>query len=156
MKSLWLHKNKPELKTKRISEGKILKESGNPVLDLFFKKYSGGSECGRNQIEEEKDWPLAIDLTKQAIKDGVKILYNPAFFANDLLVDIHLLQKNDDGSYTAFVLKIATRISDRSLQAAAYQLFAIENSGIIISEFKFVIINNHYRLRGELDRKSVV
>lgn len=155
LKYIWLHKNSPELKNNSTAEGKLLKEAGNPIVDLYFSLFPDGLECGKNQIEEEKNWPFSISKTQEFIAAKAKTLFNPAFYSEGLLCDVHILERKDNGTYRAGIIKISTKISDRSLNEAAFQLTVLELSGIGIEDFDFILINNKYVRKREIQPKKL-
>lgn len=151
-KSLWLHRNREESSRNLPSDSKLIKLTSNQLVEsakALFKAepYS----CSRLKLEEDKDWNASVKATTEAINDGEKLLANPSFYANDLMCDIHYLEQKKSGNWIAYVVKSSTKISDKSIEKAAFQLHAIQEAGLKIVQFKFLTIDNSYKRAGEID-----
>ncbi|UTW61361.1 DUF2779 domain-containing protein [bacterium SCSIO 12741] len=154
-KFLWLHKYQSELKEERDSpEGKILKELGNPVFEWFKKRYPEGKSCGKfGERDEEKDWLGSIELTRQLLDQGEKALFYPSFLVDDLMCDVHCLVKEKEG-WVIYLVKIASRLSDRSVRNAAFQYYVLQKE-IPIVDVRFALIDRHYERQGAIDPQKL-
>ncbi len=155
-KFLWLHKYQPELKDERIHpEGKILKELGNPVFELFKQRFPEGIACGRyGDKDEEKDWLGSIEQTRELIEKGERVLFYPSFLVNDLMCDVHCLVKEKKG-WVIYLVKIASRLSDRSARNAAFQYYVLQQAHVPVKDVRFALINRKYERQEQLDPKQL-
>ncbi|MGB0390117.1 MAG: DUF2779 domain-containing protein [Salibacteraceae bacterium] len=150
LKQLWYHRHEPYFDAQFYKQTKNFKGIDSPLLKVAFKLFPPGVECSKYGLEEEKDWLKSISKTKQAIEDGYEVLYNPSFYVDNLLCDIHLLVKTND-SYDAYIIKSSTRISDRVLRNSAYQFYVMNQAGLKVKSLSFVTINKRYIRKGVLE-----
>ncbi len=155
-KSLWLHRNRAKDTRNLPSDSKLIKLASNQLVDCAGELFNSTPYlCARLSLEEDKDWNASVLATTAAIKSGESVLANPSFYANDLMCDIHYLEKTKSGSWNAFVVKSSTKISDKSKEKAAFQLHTIQSAGLKINGFFFLTINNKYERGDQLDLKKM-
>ena len=154
LKQLWYHRHEPYYDAQFYKQTKNFKGIDSPLLKEAYKLFPRGIECSKYGLEEEKNWKESIINTQQALEDDCEVLYNPSFYVGDLLCDIHLLVKKDDG-YNAYIIKSSTRISERVLRNAAYQYYVINLSGLNLKSLSFITINNRYVRKGHIEGKRL-
>ena len=155
-KSLWLHRNRSKNTRSLPNEGKLIKLASNQLVDAAAQLFQTEPFlCARLSLEENKDWDASVAATTAAIENGETVLANPSFYGNDLMCDIHYLQKNKSGSWKAFIVKSSTKVSDNSKEKATFQLHTLKESGLKISHFYFLTINNKYKRAEKLDHHQL-
>ena len=92
--------------------------------------------------------------TIDSIKKGVKVLYEASFIFNGVLV-ISDIAVRTGNKWKIFEVKSSTSVSETNELDAAIQYYVISNSGIDISDFSIVYLNNEYIRFGELNLKKL-
>ncbi len=155
-KSLWLHRNRPTRETPISNEGKLIKLASHDVVEIAAELFDQAPyPCSVFGLDEEKNWDASVESTRQAIEKGECLLAHPAFYAKDLMCDVHYLKRSNNGKWSAYVVKSSTKISDKSKEKAAFQLLTLISAGLEIEHFYFLTINNQYVREKELDIRKL-
>ncbi len=90
LKSLWLYKNRPELRAEPDTVLEALFERGYEVGDLAKELFAGGIE-----IEfDPNNFDGMIQKTKELIANGAKIIYEAAFKEKNIFAMADILVRN--------------------------------------------------------------
>ncbi|MEA2018115.1 MAG: DUF2779 domain-containing protein, partial [Campylobacterota bacterium] len=144
-KSLWLYKNKPELRDTPDSSQESLFNTGHDVGELACQLFSNGVE-----IEfDTKNFDGMVVKTKELMENGCEVIYEAAFKENDIFAMADILVKNGDG-WDIYEVKASTGIKDYYLNDASIQWYTL-SSAIELNKAYVVHINNQYVRDGELD-----
>lgn len=151
-KSLWLHKNNPELKNELDSKSESLFDTGNKVGDLAKQLFPDGIEIEFNS----DDFNEMMSKTKELIFNGTKIIYEATFNEDGIFAMADILVKNVD-KWDMYEVKGSTsartkkgEIKKHYVNDAAIQWYAISKA-IELNRIYLVHINTNYVRVGELD-----
>lgn len=142
-----MEKHHRELKDPISPEQEITFAIGGEVGELALDLFPGGVDC---TPENYWDWSDSIQLTKDAIEKGVKVIYEAAFEFGELMAAIDILV-NKEGKWYAYEVKSSTKVSSVHLNDAAFQYFVINKNGIELEDISIVHINTKYVRNGSID-----
>ena len=100
--------------------------------------------------EHYADIDKSVERTKEAIQNGTKTLYEPAFIYEEVYCAVDILVK-ESSDYVGYEVKSSTEIKDTFILDASIQYYVLTNSGIKLNDFFIVYINNQYVKQGKLD-----
>ncbi|WP_044411208.1 DUF2779 domain-containing protein [Thiomicrospira microaerophila] len=144
-KSLWLLKNRPQLREKPDAAQQSLFNTGNTVGDLACQLFPGGVE-----IEfDPKNFDGMIEQTRQLIEDGVEVIYEAAFKQRGIFAMADILVKNGD-VWDVYEVKASTSVKDYHRKDAAVQWYSLSEV-LTLGRIHIVHLNNKYLRHGELD-----
>jgi len=146
MKSLWLLKNKPELRTLPDEALQKIFDTGKDVGMLAQQLYPGGTEI----IFDYKKINENIKITRQLIENGVKTIYEATFLYDDVLVMVDILHLGNNG-WELYEVKSSTSLKPVNENDISIQYYVLEGSGIKLNKASLVHINNQYCRNGDLD-----
>jgi hypothetical protein len=126
---------------------KAIFQRGTDVGILAQKLFPGGSEGTEGSPPAYKK---GLKKTGELIQQDEKIIYEAAFQFNEVLSIADIIV-NDNNKWNIYEVKSSTSISETYLNDAALQYYIISNSGIVISDFSIIYINNQYIRNGELE-----
>jgi len=136
---------------------KAIFQRGTDVGVLAQKLFPGGTDGTEGSPPAYKK---GLKKTGELIQQGGKIIYEAAFQFNEILSIADIVVKNKNSisrrseaktEWNIYEVKSSTSISETYLNDAALQYYVISNSGIKISNFSIIYINNQYIRNGELD-----
>lgn len=145
-KSLWLLKNKPELRTPPDDAQQIIFDTGKDVGFLAQQLFPGGVELVFDYEKIVKN----ILKTKELIKNGTETIYEATFQYNDVLVMVDILHHDSEG-WHLYEVKSSTSLKDVNENDIAVQYYVLKGSGIELSSASLIHINNQYTREGELN-----
>jgi Domain of unknown function(DUF2779) len=128
-KRLYLEVHRRDLMTPSTAAQEHIFETGTRVGERARDQFPGGFLIDTLYYEIDK----ALDETKTAIASGLKILYEPAFLYNGVLVRVDILEQNPDGRWNLIEVKSTTGIRDPSLEDIAVQRYVSEGAGIPVA-----------------------
>jgi len=144
-KSLWLHKNKPELREIHNTKQESLFNTGNTVGDLAKELFQNGVEVDFTA----NDFKGMIAKTKELIADGIQVIYEASFSEEGVFSRVDILVRNDD-AWDMYEVKASTEVKNVHLDDVAIQWHTL--SKVIKLNSAYVIhINNQYIRQGQLD-----
>ena len=144
-KSLWLYKNKPQLRDIPDEAQQSLFNTGYQVGDLAKELFPNGIEIEFNSDNFDE----MIQKTKKLIDSGCEIIYEATFKENNIFVMADILVKNGD-SWDIYEVKASTSVKDYHLNDAAIQWYAISKV-LKLNRIYITHINNQYVRKGKLD-----
>lgn len=148
-KSLWLYKNKRELRSKPDTATESLFKTGNTVGEYAKELFSGGVE-----IEfDPSDFDGMVKKTAMLIDQGVKTIYEATFKEKGIFAMADILHKTKKG-WNIYEVKASTKTKSYQVDDAAVQYFALSNV-IKINKTHIIHINNQYERQGDLDIKAL-
>ena len=150
-KSLYLHKNQPELKDEISEQQEASFDRGTSVGEMARQIFPGGIDASP---ESSYEYRKSVAFTQQLINAGERIIYEAAFQFEGVLAAIDILVKEDD-QWKAYEVKSTTRVKETHLQDAALQYYVITKAGISLSDISIVHLNNQYIRMGELDLRQL-
>ena len=148
-KSLWLYKNKPELRDTPNQAQESLFNTGFDVGDLAKELFPDGVE-----IEfDSSDFDGMLTKTKELINNGCEVIYEATFKENGIFAMADILVKNQD-SWDIYEVKASTNVKEYHLNDASVQWYSLNNA-INLNKIYIVHINNSYERNGTLDIKNL-
>lgn len=148
-KSLWLYKNKPELRDIPNQAQESLFNTGYDVGDLAKQLFPNGLEIEFDS--SNFDWMIA--KTKELILNGCEVIYEATFKENGIFAMADILVKN--GSYwDIYEVKASTNVKEYHLNDASVQWYSLSNV-INLNKIYIVHINNKYERIGDLNIKEL-
>ena len=149
-KSLWLYKNRPELRDVAHGQESALFNTGHTVGDCAKQLFPGGVE-----IEFTPDnFDGMIDQTAELIEQGEETIYEAAFKENGVFAMADILHKTAAG-WDIYEVKASTSVKPVYLNDAAIQYYALADV-LTINRVFIVHINNKYERLGELDIEQLL
>lgn len=147
-KSLYIHKNHPELAEEISESQEALFESGKEVGVLARGLYPGGVEI----LFDAKNFTKQLDLTKKYIKNGTTIIYESAFSHDGLFSKADILRKAKSG-WELYEVKNSTKIKEDVFhyEDVAFQYHVLKENGLSINKAHLVHINNEYEKQGDIE-----
>ena len=148
-KSLWLYKNKPELRDTPNQAQESLFNTGFDVGDLAKQLFPHGVE-----IEfDSSNFDGMVVKTKDLIKNGCEVIYEATFKEKGIFAMADILVKNQD-SWDIYEVKASTNVKVYHLNDASVQWYSLSNA-INLNKVYIVHINNSYERNGSLDIKNL-
>ncbi len=144
-KSLWLYKNKPELRDTPNQAQESLFNTGQDVGELACKLFPNGVEIKFDATNFE----AMVSKTKELIDHGTEVIYEATFKENDIFAMADILVKNGD-AWDMYEVKASTDVKEYHLNDASIQWYTLSNV-IRLNRAYIVHINNQYVRQGEID-----
>ena len=145
-KSLWLYKNRPDLREKPTSSQQALFDQGTYVGELARELFPGGTTIKF----EEGTFEEKIKRTQGLISSGAKTIYEATFQYDDILVMVDILNKGERG-WDLYEVKASTKVKSVHENDVAVQYYVLNGTGLRIEKAFLVHINNQYARQGSLD-----
>lgn len=147
-KSLYLQKYHPELAGEVSESREALFESGKEVGVLARGLHPGGLEI----LFDAKNFARQLELTKEYIKKGMTIIYEPAFNHDGLFTKADILRKTKSG-WELYEVKNSTKIKEDAFyyEDVAFQYHVLKENGLSINKAHLVHINNQYERQGDIE-----
>jgi len=149
-KALWLTTYQPELKDEVCEAQEAIFQSGADVGVLARDLFSSGVEIPYEGLTPAEQ----LERTRQALADGVKIIYEAAFRHNGLFVKVDLLRKGRKG-WELHEVKGSTGLKEVYLNDIAVQYYVVTGAGLQVSTAGLVHINNQYVRQGDIEVKKL-
>lgn len=122
-KKLWLEVHKPQVATASL-EHQHLFAIGHSVGEVAQRLHPEGV-----LIRSQDDLSAALAETQHHIEAGTKILFEPTFQRDGLLVRVDILSKRE-GAYDMREVKASASVQDYHLSDVAIQAWVLEGAGI--------------------------
>lgn len=145
-KALWLHKNRPELKTKPSVTQLVAFESGTEVGILAQKLFTGGLLVPYDGMSHAEQ----LTMTKDALDRGEKTIYEATFSFDNVFVKVDILHQGESG-WEIYEVKSSTECKDVYLNDIAVQQYVVSGSGLPVAGTYLIHINNRYKRNGDID-----
>lgn len=145
-KSLWLYKNRPELRSLPDDSQKALYDEGTELGLLAQQLFPGGIV-----IEYEGSTiPEKVKKTQDLIQSGTETIYEATFQYDDVLVMVDILHKGPKG-WELYEVKASTGVKPAHENDVAVQYYVLKGCGLDMASANLVHINNKYVREGPLD-----
>ena len=148
-KSLWLYKNKPELRDESNSQSESLFNTGYKVGDLAKELFPGGVEIEFNS----SDFAGMIEKTKELIANCTEVIYEASFKEDGIFVMVDILVKNGD-SWDLYEVKASSQVKEYHINDTSIQWYTLSKV-MNLNRAYVVHINNKYVRDGELNVKEL-
>lgn len=144
-KSLWLRKNKPNLRNMSTDQTESLFATGLTVGDCAKTLFPDGIE-----IEfTPDDFNSMFEKTSKLIEEGVDTIYEAAFQHKGVFVMVDILHKTD-GGWNVYEVKSSTKVKPHYVDDAAVQYYALKDV-VDLNKVSIIHINNKYNHQVVLD-----
>lgn len=145
-KSLWLHKNRPELKDTLSNAQQAIFQSGTDVGILAQQLFPGGIEIPYEGLSHQEQ----IEQTRIEVEKGTETIYEATFLHESVFVKVDILHQGVRG-WEIYEVKGSTEVKDVHIFDAALQYRALKGAGLDISKVAIGHINNQYTRFGDLN-----
>jgi len=156
-KSLWLYKNRPDLRTEPDQAQESLFNTGYEVGELAKQLFPGGVEI----VFDSDDFNGMIEKTRELISNGTEVIYEATFSEKGIFAMADILVKNGDG-WDMYEVKGSTGVRDdhgvieeKYLNDIAIQWYALSDT-ITLNRAYIIHINNQYIRKGELSIRALL
>ena len=149
LKSLWLYKNKPELRDSLGEMQESVFKEGIQVGDLAKELFPNGEEI----IFNSHNFKEMITKTKQLISNDTTVIYEATFSEKGIFAMADMLVHHA-GKWDMYEVKGSTEVKDVHIHDASIQWYALSNT-IQLGSAYIVHINNQYVRDGELNIREL-
>ncbi len=149
-KSLWLYKNRPELRTAPDAAQESLFETGYQVGELAKTQFPGGVEVAL----DADDFNGMIDKTKALISNGMEVIYEATFKEDGVFAMVDILMRNGN-AWDVYEVKASTSVKPYHLNDISIQWYALSKA-IPLNRAYVVHINSRYVRKGELSIRELL
>lgn len=136
-KSLWLHKNNPDLKDSLNQQKSDSIDKGNEVTEVARELFKGGKLVALDSNKK------MVEQTQLYINNGETIIYEATFMNNGLLIRCDIMVKNA-ASWDLYEVKSSTKIKERYYDDITFQGFVLQNEKMNVTSYNIIYINNQY------------
>ena len=150
-KSIWLDKNKPQLRNEKDKQSESLFEAGNEVGDLAKEFFPNGIEIKF----DASNFDGMVNKTNELIGNGTEVIYEAAFKKDGMFVMIDILVRNGS-KWDMYEVKGSTSAKEKSgaikkhyLNDVSVQWFVSSNT-IELNRAYIMHLNNKYVRNGDL------
>jgi len=145
-KSLWLYKNRPDLRSLPDDSQQAVFDQGTDVGLLAQQLFPGGEV-----IEYEgSTFAEKIQKTQDLIQSGTETIYEATFQYDGVLVMVDILHKGPKG-WELYEVKGSTGVKPVHESDVAVQYYVLKGCGLDLASASLVLINNQYVREGALD-----
>lgn len=139
-----VHRN---LKPPITVQQQALFDAGHALGILAQKVFPNGRDAtsGIN-----KNWSVAIELTKALIANGKETIYEAAFSISQGFAALDILH-HTNGERWAIEVKSSTSVKDYHLTDAAFQYYVMQQAGYTPDKFFIMHVTSAYRRKGIID-----
>lgn len=152
-KFLWLGKFRKDLAAEIDDETQRRFDEGAEVEEYAYKLFPGGVSARGGDIKED------IEKTKQVMKSGAEIIFQPTFSNYDANLycrsDILKFDKGR-GNWDIYEVKSSTEVKEIHYYDLAFQKICLETEGLKIGKLQVVCVNNEYVRHGEIEAKKLL
>jgi len=149
-KSLWLYRNKYDLRTQPSPAQEAIFDAGTDVGVLAQGLFPDGHEIVYSSDKADEN----VAKTKELIESGAETIYEATFIYDNILVMVDILHKGKDG-WEIYEVKSSASEKPPHMNDISVQYYVLIGSGLEISVAALVHINNNYERQGELDIKQL-
>jgi len=144
-KSLWLIKNRPELRTEPDAALQARFDAGTKVGILAQQLFPGGVP-----LEYGNGISRNISLTQELIASGSQVIYEATFRHDNVLAMVDILRQEPDG-WELYEVKSSTETKEIFINDTAIQYYVVAGAGIKVARVFLVHLNSQYTRMGSLD-----
>ena len=145
-KSLYLHKNHPELMDKVSAGTEARFRMGHEVGKLAQGLFPGGVEIPYEGLSHGEQ----ISMTASAVAEKQAVIYEATFSHDDIFVKADILRRVP-GGWELYEVKSATGMKEVYYSDVAIQYYVLTGAGLNVGKAFAVYINNQYIRRGQID-----
>lgn len=149
-KSLYLHKCQPGLKGEITDAQQAAFAAGYEVGEFAQGLFPNGVNIPYDGNTHDEQ----VSLTKAAMNDGAKVIYEAAFTYDNIFVKVDILRRTARG-WELYEVKSSASVKDVHLSDAAIQYYVLSGAGISVAKVSIIYINNEYVRMGDVEIKKL-
>ena len=138
-KALWLHKNRPELKSKVSAAQQEAFDSGTDAGILAQRLFPDGVLVPFDGLSHAEQ----LAMTEEALNRGESTIYEATFSFDNVFVKVDILHRGETG-WEIYEVKSSTECKEVHLNDIAVQQYVVAGTGLPITRACLIHINNHY------------
>jgi hypothetical protein len=147
-KKLFLELNRKDLKPAITASQQAIFDQGHAVGKMAQERYPNGIDL---TSQTHYDYADAIDNTLAEMKKKTSTLYEAAFYYDEVLSVIDILEHDANGDIHAIEVKSSGSVSDNYITDASLQYWVMANSGCAPKRFSLLHINSSYVKNGAIN-----
>ncbi|MGA2938940.1 MAG: DUF2779 domain-containing protein [Syntrophobacteraceae bacterium] len=145
-KGLWLHKYQPELRDEVSPEQKAIFDFGTEVGQYAQELFPGGVLIPYDGLSNSQQ----LEMTQDAISNGVSTIYEAAFSFNDVFVKADIMHLGRHG-WELYEVKSSASPKEHFTDDIAIQYYVISCTGLHLKSASLVHLNTDYIRQGPID-----
>jgi hypothetical protein len=149
-KALWLYRHRPGLMDEIPASRQAIFDRGTDVGRLAWGLFPGGIDLSPEYAGGLPRFGRAIERTRDAVRDGVPVLYEPAFVHDGVLAALDILVCDGD-RFRAYEVKSGSSVKDTYAKDAALQHWVLRGAGLDLADVSIVHIDTSYVRQGPVD-----
>ena len=150
-KKLFLELNQKELKPAISASQQAVFDQGHRIGKMAQDLYPNGIDL---TSLTHFDYTDAIDNTLNEMQKKTPILYEAAFYNNEVLSVLDILLHDANGNIHAIEVKSSGSLNDYYITDASLQYWVMANAGHAPETFSILNINTNYKKNGPIDLKD--
>lgn len=149
---LWVKKNDPK-KIPPIDENtQALFDAGHQFEPYAESLFPEGVSLGFSDYDEYLSLP---NRTKEAIKRGDKVLFQPRFEWKDFTCICDIVSFVGENKVDLYEIKASTRAKPEHEYDLAFQVAVLEGAGLKVQNISVIHVNNQYVRHGEIKADEI-
>ena len=147
-KKLFLDLNRKDLKPAITASQQAIFDQGHVIGKMAQERYPNGTDL---TSQTHYDYADAIDNTIVEMENRTSTLYEAAFYYDEVLSVLDILQNDAKGDIHAIEVKSSSKIEDYYITDAALQYWVMANAGHAPKRFSLLHINSSYKKKGHIN-----
>ena len=147
-KKLFLDMNRKYLKPAITASQQAIFDQGHVIGKMAQERYPNGMDL---TSQTHYDYADAIDNTIVEMQKKTSTLYEPAFYYDEVLSVLDILQHDANGDIHAIEVKSSSKFEDYYITDAALQYWVMANAGHAPKRFSLLQINSLYVKKGTIN-----
>ncbi len=147
-KKLFLELNRKDLKPAITASQQAIFDQGHAIGKMAQQRYPNGMDL---TSQTHYDYADAIDNTIAEMLNKTSTLYEAAFYYDEVLSVLDILQHDAKGDIHAIEVKSSSKIEDYYITDAALQYWVMANAGHAPKRFSLLHINSSYKKKGHIN-----
>lgn len=148
-KLLWLQKHNRNVLKSQNSNTFINFETDNEIKLLAYKLFQNAVE-----IVNTSDVSQMISLTQKSLKNDVKTIYNATFKYEDIVINVDVLTKSEDG-LSLYHIENSLFTDITLIQSLAVQYYVLKQLGYEIKDINNIKLNRLYQRGNTLEIRKL-
>ncbi len=145
-KSLWLYKNKPELRTSPNDFQRAIFDMGTEIGIYARKLFPGGKVI----VYEGSSIQEKVKQTQEHMFQGTKTIYEATFMYDDIIVMVDILHRGDNG-WEIYEVKGSTGLKKVYYNDISVQYYVLKELDLPVSDAYLVYLNKEYIRDGDIN-----
>lgn len=123
--------------------------TGHSIGKLAQQLYPDGKDATPEKYSAE-GLEHAVENTRKWIDNGETVIYEAAFFENDVFAAVDILIKDSDG-WLAIEVKSSSSVKEYHLNDTAIQFYVLTAAGLTINDIGILHVDSNYIRHGDLE-----